>query len=337
MGNKVSTASRKHRLLAPLRSSSSLTTRRKKKNKQSPSPSSTAYSTTTTASSISSNPSISDSVVRQGRAFHNISDSIYWLPHDDEEIDRLVGQHFALKALFEGNVAKEVLPTLEKGAKILDVGCGPGTWIMDLATEFPGCEFYGIDFSDMFPSDIRPPNVQFLHANVLERLPFEDNTFDFVNMRFFMLALRHEEWLIALKEIHRVLKPGGFFQSLESGMMDRGNDFCLWVGGIFMNVMRERGQEPYIAFKLKELMEQVNIDFIKSDQRDTYLSKTDQLSREFLWDIVNIVRSAQPFLTGPLGITPDKFPQFLKRFEHECKQPPGAQWLIAINLGQKPF
>ena len=40
-----------------------------------------------------------------------------------------------------------------------------------------------------------------------------------------------------------------------------------------MNVMRERGQEPFIAFKLNELMEQVNINFIKSDQRDTYLSK----------------------------------------------------------------
>ena len=90
MGNKISTASRKHRLLAPLRSSTSLTTKRKKNN-QSPSPSSTAYSTTTTTSSSSSNHSVTDSVIRQGRTFHNVSDSIYWLPHDDEEMDRLVG------------------------------------------------------------------------------------------------------------------------------------------------------------------------------------------------------------------------------------------------------
>ena len=90
MGNKISTSSRKHRLLAPLRSSTSLTTKRKK-NKQTPSPCSTAYSTATTASSISSNHSVTDSVVRQGRTFHNVSDSIYWLPQDDEEMDRLVG------------------------------------------------------------------------------------------------------------------------------------------------------------------------------------------------------------------------------------------------------
>ncbi|KAI9469332.1 S-adenosyl-L-methionine-dependent methyltransferase [Zychaea mexicana] len=334
MGNKIST-SRRSRLLSTFSTKHSTS---KRKKHLSPTPPPTTSSTTYSKSgSINSNHSVSDSIIRQGRAFHNVSESIYWLPNDDEEIDRLVGQHFALKTLFEGNVAKEILPTLENGAKILDVGCGPGTQIMDLATEFPDCELFGVDFCDVFPSDIRPPNVQFLHANVLERLPFDDNTFDFVNMRFFMLALRQEEWVIALKEIHRVLKPGGYFQSLEAGMMDRGNDFCLWVGDIFMNVMRERGQEPYIAFKIGSIMEECQIKHIKSDQRDTYLSKPDPLNREFLWDIVNIVRSAQPFLTGPLGVSPENFQQFLQKFEHECKQPPGAQWLIAVNVGQKPL
>ncbi|KAI8145969.1 S-adenosyl-L-methionine-dependent methyltransferase [Fennellomyces sp. T-0311] len=280
---------------------------------------------------------MSDSIVRHGRMFHNVSDSIYWLPSDDDEMDRLVGQHFALKALFEGNVAQEVLPILEQGAKILDVGCGPGTMLMDLATEYPECELVGIDMCDVFPNNIKPPNVQFLHANVLERLPFDDNTFDFVHMRFFMLALRREEWPIALKEIHRVLKPGGYFQSLESGMMDHGNDFCLWVGGVFANVMQERGQEPYIAFKLGPIMEEAQIRPVKCDRRTTYLSKPDQLNREFLWDIVNIVRGTQPFLTGPLGVSPDKYQQFLQKFEHECKQAPGAEWELAINLGQKAY
>lgn len=34
---------------------------------------------------------MNDSIVRQGRKFHNISESIYWLPNDDEEMDRLIG------------------------------------------------------------------------------------------------------------------------------------------------------------------------------------------------------------------------------------------------------
>ncbi|KAI7875283.1 S-adenosyl-L-methionine-dependent methyltransferase [Lichtheimia hyalospora FSU 10163] len=285
----------------------------------------------------SSQSSMNDSVVRQGRKFHNITESIYWLPNDDEEMDRLIGQHFALKALFEGNIAKEALDRvhLEEGAKILDVGCGPGTWLMDVATERPDCELFGVDMCNVFPSDIRPPNVQFMHGNVLERLPFDDNTFDFINMRFLMLALRQDEWIIALKEILRVLKPGGCFQSLESGMMDRGNEFCLWVGKTFIDVMRSRGQEPYIAFTLESILKEAGFNFVKSIQRDTYLDKPDPLNREFLWDIRNIVKSTQPFLAGPLGVPPDQYSRFLDKFEAECQKPPGARWMIVINVAQK--
>lgn len=33
----------------------------------------------------------SESIFRLGRKFHNESNSSYWLPNDDEEMDRLVG------------------------------------------------------------------------------------------------------------------------------------------------------------------------------------------------------------------------------------------------------
>jgi ubiquinone/menaquinone biosynthesis C-methylase UbiE len=34
-------------------------------------------------------------------------------------------------------------------------------------------------------------------------------------MRFFLLALRKEEWPLAVKEIIRVVKPGGMIQLME--------------------------------------------------------------------------------------------------------------------------
>lgn len=35
--------------------------------------------------------------------------------------------------------------------------------------------------------------------------------------------------------------------------------------------MRSRGQEPYIAFTLENIMKEAGFDFITSIQRDTYL------------------------------------------------------------------
>jgi ubiquinone/menaquinone biosynthesis C-methylase UbiE len=73
--------------------------------------------------------------------------------------------------------------------------------------------------SDIFPNNIRPANVDFIVGNVLEGLDFEDNTFDVVNICLFILAFKSDQWVPVLKEIKRVLKPGGFILSKEAGML----------------------------------------------------------------------------------------------------------------------
>lgn len=72
---------------------------------------------------------------------------------------------------------------------------------------------------DVFPNNIRPPNVSFQTGNALERLPFSDNTFDFVNIRLFIIALKGEEWPVVIREAYRILKPGGYLQIVECGML----------------------------------------------------------------------------------------------------------------------
>lgn len=89
------------------------------------------------------------------------------------------------------------------------------TFYKDVATEFPGGDFHGIDVYDIFPRNIRPANVHFQSCDALEGLPFPDNTFDLVNMRMLYVALKKDEWSLMFKEIYRVLKPGGFLQSCE--------------------------------------------------------------------------------------------------------------------------
>ncbi|CAO3681800.1 unnamed protein product [Rhizopus stolonifer] len=147
-----------------------------------------------------------------------ISGNTYWLPNHYEELDRLSSQHFALKILYDGNFSKVIKSDMDC-ATVLDLGCGPGTWLMDVATEFPSSQFHGIDLFDIFPTVIRPPNVHFQVHDALKGLPFPDNTFDIVNTRMFILAVKKHEWSIVFKEILRVLKPGGFIQSCECSIV----------------------------------------------------------------------------------------------------------------------
>ncbi|CAO3673606.1 unnamed protein product [Rhizopus stolonifer] len=278
-----------------------------------------------------------DSVVIGGRTYHSEASSIYWLPNDEEEMDRLIGQHFALKTLLGGNLPQEAYDhvNLEKGARILDLGCGPGTWIMDMATDHPNSEFIGIDMCDVFPNNIRPANVRFQIANVVERLPFEDNTFDIVNFTLFILALKKNQWIPVLKEIERVIKPGGLILSREVSMLLKGNEFIQWANQVFTDRLIERDQEPCISDKIKELIKKAGFEIICNTKRHTFPGRLDHLNREFLWDIKNIFKNCRPFVQNHLGLTSDQYPDFLEQIVQESRKVPEPQWDVVSILGRK--
>lgn len=70
---------------------------------------------------------------------------------------------------------------LARGIKVVDVGCGAGNWVMDMAQDYPASTFIGVDVGDTFPEAVdRPPNCNFLQADVTKGLPFEDNSIDYV-------------------------------------------------------------------------------------------------------------------------------------------------------------
>ncbi|KAG1443212.1 hypothetical protein G6F56_010757 [Rhizopus delemar] len=114
------------------------------------------------------------------------------------------------------NILDSVHSLLPKNATVLDLGCGTGCWVLEMAIEYPEYHFTGIDMADMFPTTIRPDNIKFQRQNILLGLPYPDNTFDFVNMRLMLSAFRVTEWPTVIGEIHRVLKQGGVVELMET-------------------------------------------------------------------------------------------------------------------------
>lgn len=111
------------------------------------------------------------------------------------------------------------LMNVPKGAKALDVCCGTADWTVALAEAVgKDGEVIGLDFSKNMLSigekKVKPyANIQLIHGNAME-LPFEDNSFDFVTIGF---GLRNvPDYLQVLKEMNRVLKPGGLAVCLET-------------------------------------------------------------------------------------------------------------------------
>ncbi|KAG6380780.1 hypothetical protein JVT61DRAFT_5164 [Boletus reticuloceps] len=86
-----------------------------------------------------------------GRGLNNYSE-VYRLPADEEELDRLDKQHI----MFCKVMGKYPPPLPQIMADdgfevkaILDLGCGSGSWIMDVAREFPHCSAVAVDLVPM--------------------------------------------------------------------------------------------------------------------------------------------------------------------------------------------
>ena len=112
------------------------------------------------------------------------------------------------------DLTENLLDFVELNGKqdFLEVGCGNGVVTKYLAEEYGG-EVTGIDIDPQQIELARKEagdmqNISYLEADTT-KLPFKNREFDIV---LSFGVLHHiENWLDALREVRRVLKPGGYF------------------------------------------------------------------------------------------------------------------------------
>jgi len=104
--------------------------------------------------------------------------------------------------------------SFEPDARILDVGCGGGKTVRELAMAAPKGKVYGIDYSEDMVQLSKQVNKGLINSGLVEiqygtvsSLPFPDNLIDLATAfetYYFWPNLTDD-----LEEIRRVLKPGG--------------------------------------------------------------------------------------------------------------------------------
>lgn len=109
--------------------------------------------------------------------------------------------------------AAAIARRLPRGSKVLDVCSGTHDVPLRLLAIDPTLEIHAVDGSPHMTAEgqcrARERDLT-IHAQVCDAhvLPFADGSFDAVTLQF---ASRHLQLVRVLKEIHRVLKPGGIF------------------------------------------------------------------------------------------------------------------------------
>ncbi|CAJ0630949.1 2799_t:CDS:2 [Entrophospora sp. SA101] len=164
-----------------------------------------------------------------GRTFLSDQDVKYLLPVDDLEINRNITFYLLWKCVWQNDFSVPIEEKLQNGCSVLDIGCGPGYWLIDMAEKYPKSTFLGIDVANCFYSGIigessssslsssKPENLGFLQCNVIKGIPFPDNTFDFIRQYEMCMSFAENDWKYMINEFVRVLKPSGWIEISEFG------------------------------------------------------------------------------------------------------------------------
>ncbi|RKP22848.1 S-adenosyl-L-methionine-dependent methyltransferase [Syncephalis pseudoplumigaleata] len=130
---------------------------------------------------------------------------------EEEKLDLLNRMHTTLRYVIGHH---HLVPSTTQPASILDVGTGTGTWLMEVAMEWPDAQCVGVDMSPQFPTTVMPKNCRFHLLDILEEpgLPRLAQSFDFVHFRFLAMTVPAEAWQRLCDDLWAVTADGGMLQ-----------------------------------------------------------------------------------------------------------------------------
>lgn len=119
-----------------------------------------------------------------------------------------------------------------------------------MADEFPEATVIGTDISPSQPSWV-PSNCKFELDDASQPWTFEDNSFDYIHIRYMLGCFK--DWEQLYKQCYRCLKPGGYIEHLEGSPTVRCDDGSIPADSVWSEwstLFNEAGAKSGLPFEL---------------------------------------------------------------------------------------
>ena len=132
---------------------------------------------------------------------------------------------------------------------VLDIACGPGGWVLDVARAYPQMQVTGFDTDRMLVEFARAQaqmyhldNTHFRVMDATKPLKFADASFDFVNARLLVSFMLPQKWPRLMQECVRILRPGGILRLTECEVAITSSPASEHLYGLLTQALKRAGQ-----------------------------------------------------------------------------------------------
>ncbi len=264
------------------------------------------------------------------------------------EILRLTEQDHIVTRGMGGVLAEQTDPTAFQ--HILDVACGPGSWIIETAQMYPTTSLVGIDISQRMIEYARSQaearhltnRVEFHVMDVLHPLALPDASFDLVNLRLGISFIRTWDWPNLLSELLRITRPGGIIRITDSEIITQSNSPSLTrlqemgVCAFFRAGHLFAQESTGLVAHLRHLFTQYGIQHIQEKAHPLKFQAGTAEGQAYCEDMWRIYQSISPFLQK-WGCYDHEYDAIYQQARREMQQPDfHVTWNLLTVWGRKP-
>lgn len=281
---------------------------------------------------------------------HRESFGTYIVParlHEEEQARLLIQDQLITDGM--GAVLPEQ-PDPTRFRSILDVGCGPGGWLIQTAQTYPTIpRLMGIDLCQNMIASAKEQaeqqqvsdRVEFQVMDALRVLDFPSDTWDLVNQRMGSGYVRVWDWPRLLQEFRRVARPGGVIRVTDNDMVGSSSSEAVnRLSDLYVRTFYQAGylftpDHNGLLNELPRLFKQHGISNVQTRTHLLEFCSNTRAGKEFVEDMVRAMRTTLPFLQKWSRI-PDDFEELCRRAVSDMQQPDFvATWKILTVWGNK--
>jgi len=225
---------------------------------------------------------------------------------------------------------------------VLDVACGLGEWLLDMAFKYPEKEFVGLDrhaarldYARAYASVQGIEHVKFFQGDMLH-MPFKDGSYDLVHGRFLLMTVTATVRRVLLNEMVRVCMPEGYVLLQETLFPVTNCDASMYWFDLFRLAQERAEITPLVACDIEQQLYQAGCRSVQHIDTMIPISHGTAANRALCTHAIEMQNFLAPFLLSTGVVTADQLNKISMQVHIDLvsKDFVGV-WPVVAFIGQK--